>query len=91
MPPGQDAMHGLATEVNSLPITQQLAQVSVVGPGVGGGGQLHHHRHPIVGHGVVGSAASVAVGQCGGTLLPIGRQDPPGMAFTHPQKIGRPG
>ena len=63
----------------------------MVGASVGGAGQLDHRSCLIVRNSVAGSAASVAVGQCGGAFPPIGRPDPPGMAFTHPQQLGRLG
>ena len=39
--------------------------------------------------GVVRSATSVPMSQCGGTLLPILRQDSPNVAFTHSQNLCR--
>ena len=86
--PGQNAMHGLAAEVNAFPLAQQLGQVSVVGASVGGAGQLDYRSCLVVRNGVAGSTASVPVSKCGGALLAIVRQNSPGMAFTHPQDLG---
>ena len=86
--PGQDAPHGRPAEVDALLVPEQLGEVGVVGPGVGGAGQLDHRGCRIVSNSVAGSAASVPVGQCGGVLLAIGRQNSPGMVFTHPQDLG---
>ena len=84
-------MHRLAAQVNAFAFTQQLGQVSVVGSSVGGAGQLDHRSCLIVRNSVAGSATSVAVGQCSGAFPPIGRQNSPSMAFTHPQQLGRLG
>ena len=86
--PCQDAAHGGSAQVDALPVPEQLGQVSVVGAGVGGAGQLHHRVRLDVRYGVAWFAASVPVGECGGAFPPIGRQKSPGMAFTHPQELG---
>ena len=85
---GQNAPHGRPAEVDALSVPEQLGEVGVVGPGVGGAGQLDHRGCLIVRNSVAGSAASVPVGQCGGALLAIVRQNSPSMAFTHPQDLG---
>ena len=86
--PGQNAPHGGPAEVDALPVPEQLGEVGVVGASVGGAGQLDHRGCLIVRNSVAGSAASVPVGQCGGALLAIVRQNSPSMAFTHPQDLG---
>ena len=85
---GQDAPHGGPAQVDALPISEQLGQVRVVGSGVGGAGQLHHRVRLVVRHGVAWSAAPVPMSKCGGAVPPVGRQESPGMAFTHPQDFG---
>ena len=80
-------MHRAPAEVNPLPVTQQLGEVGLIGSGVSGAGQLHHRSCLGVGDGVAGSTAAVPVGQCGGALLAIGRQQAPYVAFTHPQDL----
>ena len=85
--PGQDAVHRPPAEVNSLPATQQLGEVGLIGSGIGGAGQLHHRSCLGVGDGVAGSMASVPVSQCGGAFLAIGRQHASGVAFSHPHDL----
>ena len=68
-------MHRLAAEVNVLRFPQQLGQVGVVGAGVGGAGQLHTAATSSSETALRGRAASIPVGQCGGALLAIARQN----------------
>ena len=49
--------------------------------------QLHHHVSLTGGNGVVGTTASVAVGQGGGAILAIGRQHAAGMALAHAKQF----
>ena len=85
---GQDAPHGRPAEVDALSVPEQLGEVGVVGASVGRAGQLDHRSCLSVGNSVAGSAASVAVAQCGGALPPIGRQNSSGVSPTHPQDLG---
>ena len=50
---------------------------------------LHHVSHLGLRRGVGRSAATIPVGECGGALLPIGRQNTPHVAFAHSQDLGR--
>ena len=54
--------------------------MGVVGSLVPGLGQMHHVGDHRLGCGVDRSAATVAVCQCGGSFLPVSRQDAPGVA-----------
>ena len=51
--------------------------------------QGHNLSPSLLRDGVVRSATSVPMSQCGGTLLPILRQDSPNVAFTHSQNLCR--
>ena len=86
--PGQNAPHRGPAEVDAFPLAQQLGVVGVVGALVALGGQLNHSGSLRGRYGVVGAAAAVAVGEGGGALLAIGRQQPAGVAFAHSQQLG---
>ena len=75
--------------VGALPFHQQLGQMRMVRSSVASAGQLHHVSHLGLRRGVGRSAATIPVGECGGTLLPIGRQNTPHVAFAHSQDLGR--
>ena len=70
----EEAAYRLAAQVNTLPFRQHLGQVAVVEAGVFPAGQDDHGGGHIFGNRVAGLAASVAMGQCGGSFLPISRQ-----------------
>ena len=95
VPPGagqtvavQETAHRLATQVNTFPVRQHLAQVAVVEAGVLPAGQDDHGGGNVFVDRVAGLTSSVAVDQCGGPFPPVGRQDSPDLAFTDPQNFG---
>ena len=62
--------------------------VAVVETGGFPAGQDHRGTSDILGDRVAGLAAAVAVGQHGGPIPPVGRQDSPELAFADPEKFG---
>ena len=85
---GENAPHRGPAEVDAFPFLEQFGEVSVVGALVTLGGQLHHRGSLGERDSVVGTAASVIVGQCGDALGTVGRQHPSGVAFTPSQQLG---
>ena len=67
------AQRGTA-QIDALALPQQLGEMSVVGSGVAVAGQLYHGSRSGFGDGIVGPAAPVPVGQCGGTDLAVSRE-----------------
>ena len=61
--PRQDAPHRGAAEYEVLVLLEQLGEVGVVGARVARGGEAHDGSRHGFGHGVVGAAAAVAVGE----------------------------
>ena len=59
----------------------------MIGPLVAVSGQFHHGGSLGGRDCVVGTPAAVAVGQCGGTMLAVGCQQPAGVARAHPQHL----
>ena len=76
--------------LRSMPSSsQQLGEVGMVGALIALGGQLNHGGSLRGRYGVVGTgAAAVTVGEGGGALLAIGRQQPAGVACAHSQQFG---
>ena len=62
--------------------------MGVVGALVALGGQFYHRGSLRWRDGVVGTAAAVTVGEGGGALLAVGRQQPAGVALADPQQLG---
>ena len=85
---GENAAHRGPAQVDALALPEQLGEVGVVGALVAVGGQFHHGCSLAGRGGVVGTAATVTVGQCGGAILAISRQHPAGVARAHPQHLG---
>ena len=85
----QDASQGGPADVNSLSFVQQLAQMGVVGPYVLGASQLNHIAYHGLGCCVGRLAAPVTVSNRGSSLLPLGRQDAPGVAWADTHQRGR--
>ena len=74
-------------KVDALPFPEQFGEVGVIGPLVAVSGQFHHGGSLGGRDCVVGTPAAVAVGQCGGTMLAVGCQQPAGVARAHPQHL----
>ena len=81
----QDAPERGPADVDALAFAQQLAEMGVVGPWVPGASQMNHIGQNGLGGSIGRSATPVAVGNCGSSLLPVGRQHAPGVpsADTH--------
>ena len=77
---GENAAHRGPAQVDALALPEQHGEVGVVGALVAVGGQFHHGCSLGGRDSVVGTAATVTVGQCGGAILAISRQQPAGMA-----------
>ena len=73
----------VTTDVYALSLPQQLAQVRVVDSRVSGPRQDHHVGRQRVRCSVGRSATSIAVSECGCSLLAVGRQNTPGVARAH--------
>ena len=73
---GENAPHRGPAQVDALAFAEQLGEVGVVGAFVAAGGQFHHGGSLGGRDGVVGTAATVTVGQCSRALLAIVRQQP---------------
>ncbi len=69
----QDAPQGGPADVDAVALTQQLAEMGVVGPGVPGTSQTHYIGHHGIGCCVGWPAAPVAVSNGGGSLIPVSR------------------
>ena len=82
----QDTPQGRPADFDALSFAQQLAEMGVVGPCVPGASQMNHSSCNGLGRPVGGSAAAVAVRNGGGSLLPVSRQDAPGMPFADTQQ-----
>ena len=85
---GENAAHRGPAQVDALLFAEQLGEVGVVGALVAVGGQFHHCGSLGGRDGVVGTAAPVAVGQGGDTVLAVGSQHLAGMAWGHAQHLG---
>ena len=77
---GENAAHRGPAQVDALPFAEQLGEVGVVGALVAVGGQFHHGCSLGGPGGVVGTAATVTVGQCGRAILAVASQHPAGVA-----------
>ena len=75
-------------DVDAVALTQQLAQVGMVGSSVSGASQVNHIGHHRVWCCVGRLAAPVTMGQCGGASLPVSRQDAPGVAWADTHQGG---
>ena len=84
----QNAAHRGTAQVDALALPQQLGEVAVVCPGVAVAGQLHHGSGSDLRDGVVRSSAPVPMGQCGGTVLAVRREETLGVAFAHSHDLG---
>ncbi len=51
-------------------------------------GQIHHCRSQLIGDGIRWLTSPVPVGQGGGTLLAISRQNAPDVAFSNLENLG---
>ena len=80
--------HRGPAQVDALPLTEQFGEVGVVGALVAAGGQFHHGVRLGRRDSIVGTAATVTVGQRGGAILAISRQQPASMSRGHPQHLG---
>ena len=87
--PRQDAPHRGAAEGEALVLLQQLGEVGVVGARVARGGEARHGSRDGLGDGIVGAPAAVAVGERLGAELPVGGQEPAGVAFAEVHQRGR--
>ena len=67
---------------------QQLGEVAVVGPRIAVAGQLHHGSDGRLRDDVVRSSAPVPMGQCGGTVPAVSREETLGVAFAHSHDLG---
>ena len=76
--------------MNTFPFLQHLGQVAV-DAGVLPAGQDDHRSGDVFIDRVAGLASSVAMGQCGGPFLPVGRQDSPDLTFADSHDLGRLG
>ena len=65
-------------EVDAFQLAQQLGEVGVVGALIALGGQFYHRGSLRWRYGVVGTAATVAVGEGSSSLTAVGRQQPGG-------------
>ena len=81
---GENAAHRGPAQVDAFAFAEQFGEVGVVGAFVAAGGQFHHGGSLGGRDSIVGTAATVAVGQCGGAILAISRQQPASMARGHP-------
>ena len=72
-----------------LSFAQQLAEMGVVGICVPGASQTDHIAGHGLGSGIGGSAAPVAVGNCGNSPLPVGCQHAPGVPGADTHEHGR--
>ena len=66
-----------------LSLSEQLAQVGVISLRVAGSSKMQHFAQQHLRRGVGCSATTMTVSQSGGPLLPICRQDSPGVATAH--------
>ena len=66
---GENAAHRGPAQVDALPLTEQFGEVGVVGALVAAGGQFHHGVRLGRRDSIVGTAATVTVGQRGGAML----------------------
>ena len=85
----QSASHRGAARNDSLALDQELSHVSMVRSLIAGTGQSNNLGLDLLGDSVARRSASITVSECCGSLLPIRRQDPPDVAFTHSQNLGR--
>ena len=84
----QNPAHRGAAQVDALALPQQLGEVAVVGPRIAVAGQLHHGSGGRLRDGVVRSSAPVPMGQCGGTVPAVSREETLGVAFAHSHDLG---
>ena len=85
----QDAPQGAPANVDTLTFTEQLAQVSVVGSRLAGTGQMQCLRLGRPRRCVGNGAAAMTVGEGGGAVRPVSRQNAPGMAGAHSHQCCR--
>ena len=85
---GENAAHRLPAEIDALPFPQQLCEMGMIGTCVVSADQVRHCRRQLIRHGVWWAPAPAAVGQSGGSLLAICRQNAPSVAFGDAQKLG---
>ena len=62
--------------------------MSMVGARIAVAGQLHHGSGGRLRDGVVRSSAPVPMGQCGGTVPAVSREETLGVAFAHSHDLG---
>ena len=84
----QNPAHRRAAQVDALALPQQLGEMSMVGARIAVAGQLHHGSGGRLRDGVVRSSAPVPMGQCGGTVPAVSREETLGVAFAHSHDLG---
>ena len=87
--PHQDAPHRGAADGDAFLLVEQLGEVGVVGAAVARGGEAHDGSRDGLGNRVVGASAVVAVGERLGAKLPVGGQEPAGVAFAEVHQLSR--
>ena len=85
----QDAPQGGPADVDALSFAEQLCQMGVVGSLVNRAGQVNHPVPDRLGNGVGRPAAPEAMGKGGGSVLPVSRQNAPGMSGAQSHKRRR--
>ena len=70
-------------------LLKQLGEVGVVGARVARGGEAHDSSRDGLGNGVVGASAAVAVGERLRAELPVGGQEPAGVASAEVHQLSR--
>ena len=87
--PARTTMRRWAAEDEVLVLLDQLGEVGVVGARVARGGEAHDGSRHHLGDGVMGAAAAVAVGERPRAELPVGGQEPAGVAFAEVHQLSR--
>ena len=77
----QDAPQGGPADVDAVALTQQLAEMGVVGPRVSGTSQVNHGGCNGLGCCVGWPAATMTVSNGGSAQFPVSRQNTPGVAI----------
>ena len=70
-------------------LLKQLGEVGVVGARVARGGEAHDSSRDGLGDGVVRAPVAVAVGERLGAELPVGGEEPAGVAFAEVHQLSR--
>ena len=87
--PRQDAPHRGAAEGEVLVLLEQLGEVGVVGARVARGGEAHNGSRDGLGDGVARAPVAIAVGERPRAELPVGGQEPAGVAFAEVHQLSR--